>query len=264
MNNVIYYLEYHMSEFTESEQIIAKYFVESHDVKNLKIVDVANELFVSTATISRFVKKIGYSNYKSFIHEYSYALKVNNDDSLVINHEAKSMWDMHQQFYNRLYNHFATIDLNHISNKMMNAKTIYTFGFGKTQDAMHMIIYRLETITQKMKSINHYEHLLFTMEHVMNYESLIIIFYHSDAYSRDLQKIIKLAEQKFIPVLVVTLDTILQSSSNTLVVPLYPFKDDTITKYSMTMYAPYLLFIDGLYMALYRKQSKHNSSFTVY
>lgn len=261
MRNVIYYLEYHMSEFTESEQIIAKHFVKKHHPKDLKIIDVAEELYVSTATISRFVKKIGYSNYKSFIHEYNYALSMNEDDSNVINKEAESMWDMQSDFYKKLYSHFATIDLNYISNKMMNAKNIYTFGFGKTQDTMDMIIYRLEIITQKIRSVPHFEHLIYMMNNVMSYDSYLIIFCHSEEYAKDLQKVVKIAESKFIPILIVTLDTTIKSTSNSMVVTLYPFKDDTVHMYATTMYAPYLLFIDGLFMAMYKKQNTDNKAF---
>lgn len=257
MRNIISYLEYHISEFTESEQAIAQYFINEPKEDELKIVDVAKNLYISTATISRFVKKIGYPNYKSFIHDYSNSLINNKEASRAMNQEAADMWEIHNRFYEKLYDNFSTIDLNYIVNRMVNSKMIYTFGFGKTQEAMNMIIYRLEALTQNIKSVDHYEHLLFTIDHTMDYQSLIIIFYHSEYFSKDVKTILKLAKQKYIPVLIITLNGDIEEDTNTKVIKLYPFKDETVARYAMTMYAPFLLFIDAIYMALYRKLSQN-------
>lgn len=264
MNNIISYLEYHLSEFTESEQRIAKYYIDADKEAPLKIVDVAGILYVSTATISRFVNKIGFSNYKEFLYEFSKALEVNISESIHMNQEALDMWDIHSKFYDKLYKHFATIDLNYLANKMLNARQIYTFGFGKTQDAMNMIIYRLETITQKMRSITHYEHLMYTVDTVMNYESLVVVFYHSEYFNRELANLMKLCKSKYVPLMIITLNNKIEPDNHATIIQLYPFKDETLTKYATTMYSPFLLYIDGLYLALFRKLSLTKGDFIYY
>lgn len=264
MQNIISYLEYHISEFTESEQIIANYFIHNTDSNKVKIVDVAEKLYISTATISRFVKKIGYDNYKSFIHEYTQSLKINAQETEAINQEAYDMWQIHNKFYSKLYNNFATIDLNYIANRLSNSKIIYTFGFGKTEDTMNMMIYRLEVLTQNIKSVPHYEHLLYTIENVMDHQSLIIVFYHSSYFLDELKTVIKLANQNFIPVIVISLNIELENKHNAYVVNLYPFEDDTVVQYATTMYAPFLLFIDAIYMTLYRKKAEDKSIYQMF
>lgn len=264
MNNIISYLEYNLAEFTESEQHIANYFIHANQDDSLKIVDVSKALYVSTATISRFINKIGYSNYKSFIYEYSKSFEVNRIESTSLNQEALNMWSIHSKFYEKLYNHFSTIDLNYITNKVLNAKNIYTYGFGKTQESMNMIVYRLESLLPGIRSITHYEHLMYSIESIMNYESILVVFYHSDYFSRELESLLKATKSKFIPVIVVTLNNTIRKDSNITTVSLYPFKDDTLASYATTMYTPFFLFIDALYLAINRKVNLSKNLNTYY
>lgn len=264
MNNIISYLEYNLAEFTESEQHIANYFIHANHEDSLKIVDVSKALYVSTATISRFVNKIGYSNYKSFIYEYTKSFEVNRIESVSLNQEALNMWSIHSNFYEKLYHHFATIDLNYLSNKVLNAKNVYTYGFGKTQESMNMIVYRLESILPGIRSMTHYEHLMYSIENIITYESTLIVFYHSDYFSSELDVLLKACKSKFIPVIVVTLNNEIQKYSNTTIISLYPFKDDTLASYATTMYTPFFLFIDALYLAINRKLNINKSLNTYY
>lgn len=264
MNNIISYLEYNLSEFTESEQHIANYFIHADKTDSLKIVDVSKALYVSTATISRFISKIGYPNYKSFIHEYSKVFEINRAESTSINQEALNMWSIHSVFYERLYKHFASIDLNHISNKVLNSKNVCTYGFGKTQESMNMIVYRLESIVPGIRNITHYEHLMFSIEQIMDYQSVLIVFYHSEYFLRELEVLLKACKSKYIQVLVVTLNNKIKGDSNLSVVSLYPFEDESVASYATTMYTPFFLFIDALYLAIYRKLSFKKNSNTYY
>ena len=57
-----------MTKLSQNEQNIMTYIVKNmHAVKNMSIRDLANTCFVSTTTIFRFVKKLGYEGYSEFI-----------------------------------------------------------------------------------------------------------------------------------------------------------------------------------------------------
>lgn len=68
--NIKKQLTYKKAEFTKSEEIIANYFLTGGSVIASK--ELASELHLSSATISRFVKKVGYPNYDVFIDAYEY------------------------------------------------------------------------------------------------------------------------------------------------------------------------------------------------
>lgn len=59
-----------MLKLSSNEQTIMTYVVKNmHVVKNMSIRDLANTCFVSTTTIFRFVKKLGYNGYSEFIDD---------------------------------------------------------------------------------------------------------------------------------------------------------------------------------------------------
>lgn len=58
-----------VKKLSSNEQIIFTYVVKNmQEVKNMSIRDLADKCFVSTATIFRFVKKLGYEGYSEFIN----------------------------------------------------------------------------------------------------------------------------------------------------------------------------------------------------
>lgn len=58
-----------MLKLSPNEQNIMTYVIKNmHAVKNMSIRDLANTCFVSTTTIFRFVKKLGYEGYSEFIN----------------------------------------------------------------------------------------------------------------------------------------------------------------------------------------------------
>lgn len=63
-----------ISKLNASEQSILKYVIKNlHVVKKMSIRDLAATCFVSTTTIFRFVKKLGYEGYSDFIDDISKA-----------------------------------------------------------------------------------------------------------------------------------------------------------------------------------------------
>lgn len=58
-----------VAKLSSNEQIIFTYVVKNmQEVKNMSIRDLADKCFVSTATIFRFVKKLGFEGYSEFIN----------------------------------------------------------------------------------------------------------------------------------------------------------------------------------------------------
>ena len=59
-----------LSELTSSEQEIFNYVIRNlHVVKDMSIRQLADKCFISTTTLFRFVKKLGYEGYSDFIND---------------------------------------------------------------------------------------------------------------------------------------------------------------------------------------------------
>lgn len=245
-------LEYRYSEFSDTDKRIARYFIDANPNNSVKITDVAQALYVSTASISRFVNRVGFENYKSFIYEYEKAFQINQEEIKSLNQEAMNMWTIHTQFYERLYSHMATIDIMRIVKHFMSASRIYTYAFGKTQETMNMIVYRLESVLPTIRSVNHYEHLMYSIDSIITPDSLIVLFYHSDYFSKQLHGVLKECNKKGIHVVVLTLNDDIQREKTSHIINLYPYKDKTLSHYATTLYTPFLLFMDTVYLAILR------------
>ena len=259
--NIVSYLTYHKNEFSTTEQIIVNYFLNKSEVQNLKITDLSEEIFVSTATISRFVNKVGFRNYKEFL----YVLQNSLDEIKSLEGENKevtqSLWHVHKDYFIKIYENVSKIDLNDIANKISRSKLIYTFGFGKAQDMTEMLSLRLETIKPGIKNVSHLEHMLYSVENGLNYENLVIVFYQHNHFQKDVELLIDLCQKKFIPIIIISLSADLDTKNYASLYKFYPQIDATVPIYSTTMYAPDLIFIDSLYSTIEKKMKSKNQSF---
>lgn len=68
--NIKKQITYKVGELTKSEEILAEYFLNGN--QPLASKELAEQFHLSPATISRFVRKIGFSNYDVFIDAYNY------------------------------------------------------------------------------------------------------------------------------------------------------------------------------------------------
>ncbi len=89
-----------LGEFTASEKIIANYFLKEGEVMNAK--GLSDRLAISSPTISRFVRKIGYRNYEIFINEYERELRLKSKkgNELDVYEGHLRMLEKNTEYYN--------------------------------------------------------------------------------------------------------------------------------------------------------------------
>lgn len=259
MENIIYTLKYNYKNYTETEKRIANYFVSANKNTSLKIQDVSKALFLSTSTISRFSKKIGFQNYKELVYEMTRSFSDNYEEQLYINETVKNIWEIHQAYFKKLYTTISSLDISFIVNKILNAKYIYLFGFGKLNELLAPITFRLEDTINHIKVIPHYEHFVYTLENVLTYENLIILFYENEQFENHLDEIILLAKKKFIPIVVLSLSKEIDNQKYAFSYTLCPFKDLSIPKHATTFYMPFFIFFDVIYLLISDKKTDIDS-----
>lgn len=78
VKSVIPIIESNYDNFTTVEKTIADFFLKNSSKEGLTAKEVAEKLYVSEASLSRFAQKCGFRGYREFVYQYG--------DSLVKKH----------------------------------------------------------------------------------------------------------------------------------------------------------------------------------
>ena len=70
MKSVVPIIESNYDNFTTVEKSIADFFIQNRKKMDFSAKAVAEQLFVSEASLSRFAKKCGYRGYREFVYQY--------------------------------------------------------------------------------------------------------------------------------------------------------------------------------------------------
>lgn len=117
--------EYARIKFTSVDNKIAEYFLARSPVKNIE--ELAFEIGVSTASITRFCKKIGLNNFKEFLFIYQQQLDQNTpQETIKPNHLHNDYMDILKQFDK----HFDKQALKKVSDLIHQHSVIHIFGSG--------------------------------------------------------------------------------------------------------------------------------------
>ncbi|MEG2187466.1 MAG: MurR/RpiR family transcriptional regulator [Clostridia bacterium] len=135
----------HLTELNENEQKIFEYVVRNmQEVKNMQIRSLAASCFVSTTTIIRFAKKLGFEGYRELIESVKFTCH-----SLDSNELPDVLW---RRGYSEDYLKNVIESVRVISQEKIDKfrrcatkqRTIYFYGTGLDREAAHYA-YRLFT-----------------------------------------------------------------------------------------------------------------------
>lgn len=139
-------------KFTDVEERIADYFLSG--ATPLKQSVLASEINVSTASITRFCKKIGFENYKELMYFYRKTLREHPDD--------KNKVTSNLQFrYKELINDIdETIDIDEVKaacEYIQKQKIIHIYGLGLSAIAGEDFKFRFTRIGKYVEVVQDYD-----------------------------------------------------------------------------------------------------------
>ena len=70
-------IEEHYDELTQVEKRIADYFINNMSQDDYSSKNVASQIYVSEASLSRFAKKLGFKGYREFVFAYTNQINEN-------------------------------------------------------------------------------------------------------------------------------------------------------------------------------------------
>nr|WP_317283186.1 MurR/RpiR family transcriptional regulator [uncultured Sellimonas sp.] len=128
--SIIPVIEYNYQNLTSIERTIADFFIQNKEKTDLSAKAVAEKIFVSEASLSRFAKKCGYRGYREFIYQYEATFQEGIRET--VNENRRKVLDAYQEILNKAYNLVDDQKFRKVSRMMTKADRIFVCGVGSS------------------------------------------------------------------------------------------------------------------------------------
>lgn len=125
IKSVIPIIESNYDNFTAVEKRIADFFIHNQERIDLSSKAVAERLYVSEASISRFAKKCGYRGYREFVYQYEENF-VEKKESITNN--ARMSLNTYQELLNKFYSLISENQIVRVVKYLSDAERVFVCG----------------------------------------------------------------------------------------------------------------------------------------
>ncbi|HIW41100.1 MAG TPA: MurR/RpiR family transcriptional regulator [Candidatus Mediterraneibacter vanvlietii] len=129
LKSVIPVIEANYKNFTTVEKVIADFFRENDEMIDLSAKGVADRLFVSEASLSRFAKKCGFRGYREFIYQYEQDMAAKSTD---LQQNTSSVLNVYQELLNKAYSLIDENQIVRICRTMQSSQRVFVCGKGSS------------------------------------------------------------------------------------------------------------------------------------
>ena len=127
--SVIPIIESKYTLFTNTEKKIADYFLKCDTNMDINIQNVAEQLYVSQASISRFAKKCGFVGFREFIFAYLDSARVKKPNG---NSTTQNVFNTYQDLLNKAYSLLDNDQVQRVVKMLVNSKKVIAVGKGSS------------------------------------------------------------------------------------------------------------------------------------
>ncbi|MGL4913713.1 MAG: MurR/RpiR family transcriptional regulator [Romboutsia sp.] len=167
-NTVLKNLKSRYDQFTNVEKTIANFFINNKETTKLSSKSIAEKLFVSEASLSRFSKKCGYKGFREFIFEYEKNIsKYNKEEisNLVIN--------TYQDLLDSCHRMIDQEQMKKVAHLLTTSNRVCVFGMGSSGIVAEEINLRFMRLGLNIESV-HDSHRIKMLSSLANKDSVII------------------------------------------------------------------------------------------
>ncbi len=126
-NNIRLVMKNKYQTFTNTERIIADYFMQNKEENDFSIKVIKDKLFVSEASLSRFAQKCGYHGYREFIYLYEENLRLRDGR---FSNEISLVLDAYTQILSQIKDLVDVKQIDRIVEHIKSSKHILVIGMG--------------------------------------------------------------------------------------------------------------------------------------
>ena len=127
--SVIPIIESKYTLFTATEKKIADYFLQCDPSMDINIQNVAERLYVSQASISRFAKKCGFVGFREFIFAFLDSVRVKKPNANMI---TQNVFNTYQDLLNKAYSILDNDQIQRVVMMLVNSKKVIAVGKGSS------------------------------------------------------------------------------------------------------------------------------------
>ena len=129
VKSVVPMIESNYDNFTTVEKNIADFFIQNRKRVDFSAKAVAERLYVSEASLSRFAKKCGYRGYREFVYQYEETF-VEKQESMTGN--TRMVLNAYQELLNKTYNLVDEAQITRIGRYLNEAERVFVCGKGSS------------------------------------------------------------------------------------------------------------------------------------
>lgn len=129
VKSVVPIIKMNYEKFTTVEKSIADFFIQNHERVDLSAKAMADRLYVSEASLSRFAQKCGYRGYREFVYQYEMTF-VENRESMTGN--TRMILNAYQELLNKTYSLIDEEQIARIGKYLGQAERVTVCGRGSS------------------------------------------------------------------------------------------------------------------------------------
>ncbi|MCI5739972.1 MAG: MurR/RpiR family transcriptional regulator [Lachnospiraceae bacterium] len=129
VKSVVPIIKSNYNKFTTVEKNIADYFIQNQEKADFSAKAVAERLFVSEASLSRFAKKCGYRGYREFVYQYEETFVENQE---FITGNTRMVLNAYQEILDKTYSLVDEAQIGRISKYLSQAERVFVCGKGSS------------------------------------------------------------------------------------------------------------------------------------
>lgn len=129
VKSVVAIIESNYEKFTTVEKNIADFFIHNDKKQDFSGKKLANKLFVSEASLSRFAQKCGFRGYREFIYQYSENFVEKQEDMA---DNVSQVLSTYQELLNKTYSLVDENQLKRVINYLVNSEKVFVCGKGSS------------------------------------------------------------------------------------------------------------------------------------
>lgn len=150
MKSVVPMIESNYDNFTTVEKNIADFFIQNREKVDFSGKAIAERLYVSEASLSRFAKKCGYRGYREFVYQYEETF-IEKDESMTSN--TRMILNAYQELLNKTYSLIDEAQIGRLSRYLNQAERVFVCGMGSSGIAAEEMEHRFMRIGVDIDSI---------------------------------------------------------------------------------------------------------------
>lgn len=129
VKSVVPMIESNYDNFTMVERTIADFFIRNRKRMDFSAKSVAELLYVSEASLSRFAKKCGYRGYREFLYQYEETF-VEKQESMTGN--TRMVLNAYQELLNKTYSLVDEVQIARIGRYLNQSERVFVCGRGSS------------------------------------------------------------------------------------------------------------------------------------